>query len=357
MISTDQRIAIQPSSNSRLPGADLDNIAFGKLYSDHMFVMDYVDGVWQQPVIKEFGQMTMSPATLVLHYGQSIFEGMKAYRSATGGINIFRPKDNIARMNLSAERLCMPQIPSDIFEEALEELIRLDKGWIPSGDDGSLYIRPFMYANDPYIGVKPSRSYRFIIFTAPVRAYYNEPVKVKVEREFSRAFQGGTGATKCAGNYAASLYPAKLAQDQGFHQLIWTDGVEHKYIEESGTMNVFFLIGDTLVTPPTGGTILEGVTRKSLIQLAKDQGHQVEERQVSVDEIVEAARNGNLKDAFGAGTAATIAHIASIAVDGEAFDLPVIAERSVSNGLAKLLDDIRRGKVEDKFGWNRVIED
>jgi len=357
MISTDQGIAIQPVSNPRLSSADLDNIVFGKLYSDHMFVMDYEDGKWQQAVIKEFGDLSMSPATLVLHYGQSIFEGLKAYRSAQGGVNIFRPKENIARMNRSAERLCMPQIPVDIFEEALEELIRLDQGWIPNADDASLYIRPFMYANDPYIGVKPSESYRFIIFTAPVNAYYKDPVRVKVEREFSRAFPGGTGATKCAGNYAASLYPAKLAQDQGYHQLVWTDGVEHKYIEESGTMNVFFLLGDTLVTPPTGGTILEGITRKSFIQLAKDKGHQVEERQITVDEILEAARSGLLKDAFGAGTAATIAHIESIAIDGEDFTLPPVAERTVSNSLAKLMDDIRRGRTEDKFGWNMVIKD
>lgn len=351
MIAVPSKIRIEPTQNPRLPQTDLENIAFGRIYSDHMFLMDYVDGEWQAPIIKEFGELSMSPATLVLHYGQSIFEGLKAYRAPNGGVNMFRPEENIARMNRSAERLCMPQIPTDIFLQGLRELVSLDREWIPKDDSASLYIRPFMYANDPYIGVKPSQNYRFMIFTAPVQAYYKEPVKVKVEREFSRAFPGGTGATKCAGNYAASLYPAKLAQDQGYDQLIWTDGLEHKYIEESGTMNVFFQIDERIITAPTGGTILEGITRQSFVELAQNRAYDIQVRPVLVEEIRKAAEQGRLKDAFGAGTAATIAHIKSIHIDGTDFELPPIEERTISNALAKELDDIRRGRTEDPFSW------
>ncbi|HRP00136.1 MAG TPA: branched-chain amino acid aminotransferase [Flavobacteriales bacterium] len=351
MITTGQKIAIQRTEKSRLPETDLQNIKFGRVFSDHMFVMDYVNGAWGAPKIVPFADLRMSPAALVLHYSQTIFEGLKAYRTADGHVNLFRPQMNIARMNRSATRMCMPTIPEDLFLEALVELVKLDQDWIPTGDEASLYIRPFMYATDEYIGVRPSEGYRFMIFTCPVRAYYNEAVNVKIETHYSRAFPGGTGEAKCGGNYAGGLYPAKMGQDQGFHQLIWTDGLTHQYIEESGTMNVFFNIDGTLVTPALDGTILRGVTRDSIIQIAKDEGIRVEERRVSVEEIVIAARNGRLISAFGAGTAATLAHIATIAHNDEVFKLPEMGERKLANRVGQVLDDIRRGRVTDKHGW------
>ncbi|MEZ4738092.1 MAG: branched-chain amino acid aminotransferase [Flavobacteriales bacterium] len=350
MITTGQKIATQLTERSRLPGTDLDNIKFGRVFSDHMFVMDFTDGKWQAPKIMPFGDMRMSPAALVLHYSQTIFEGLKAYRTPNG-INLFRPQDNISRMNRSALRMCMPQIPEDIFLDALVELVKVDQGWIPKGDEASLYIRPFMFASDEYIGVRPSDNYRFIIFTCPVRAYYSDPVRVKVELEFSRAFPGGTGEAKCGGNYAGGLYPAMRGAADGFHQLIWTDGMSHKYIEESGTMNVFFNVDGTLITPALDGNILRGVTRDSIIRIAKDAGVKVEERQVSVEEIHVAAKNGRLRSAFGAGTAATIAQISSISFGDEEFSLPNVEERKISNEVGVTLDGIRRGRIPDPYGW------
>ncbi len=351
MITTGQKIATQRTERSRLPETDLDNIKFGRVFSDHMFVMDYADGAWKAPTIMPFGDLRMSPAALVLHYSQTIFEGLKAYRSADGQVNLFRPQANIARMNHSTHRMCMPSIPEDLFMDALLELVKLDKDWIPKGEEAALYIRPFMFASDEYIGVKPSDGYRFIIITSPVRGYYNEPVRVKIETTYSRAFPGGTGETKCGGNYAGGLYPAKLGQDAGYHQLIWTDGLTHQYIEESGTMNVFFNIDGKLITPALDGTILRGVTRDSIIRIAKDEGFPVEERKVSVEEVVTAAREKRLISAFGAGTAATIAHIASIAHGDEVFELPAVGERKLAERIGTVLDGIRRGHLNDKYGW------
>jgi branched-chain amino acid aminotransferase len=339
MITTGQKIAIQRTDRSRLASTDLQDIKFGRVFSDHMFVMDYADGAWKEPVIMPFADLQMSPAALVLHYSQTIFEGLKAYRADDGSVGIFRPMDNIARMNRSAVRMCMPQIPEELFLEALTTLVGEDRNWIPEGDGAALYIRPFMFASDEYIGVKPSDGYRFIIFTCPVRGYYSEPVRVKIETTYSRAFPGGTGEAKCGGNYAGGLYPAKMGQDAGFHQLIWTDGLTHQYIEESGTMNVFFNIDGTLVTPD------------SIIRIAKDEGFPVEERRVSVEEIVTAAREKRLVSAFGAGTAATIAHIASIAHGDEVFELPAIGERKLAERIGSVLDGIRRGHLTDKYGW------
>ena len=351
MISTGQKIATQVTDRSRLVDTDLENIKFGRVFSDHMFVMDFLDGEWKEPVIKPFADMRISPAALVLHYSQTIFEGLKAYRTEDGAVHLFRPQANIARMNRSAERMCMPTIPEDLFLDALVQLVKLDMGWIPKGPDAALYIRPFMFASDEYIGVRPSDGYRFIIFTCPVRAYYAEPVRVKVETHYSRAFPGGTGEAKCGGNYAGGLYPAKKGAEEGFHQLIWTDGLSHKFIEESGTMNVFFNIDGNLITPALDGSILRGVTRDSIIRIANDQGIKVEERQVSVEEIHLAARNGRLRSAFGAGTAATIAQIASITFGDEEFSLPSVDERLLTNSIGETLDGIRRGRVADPYGW------
>ncbi|MBL7963335.1 MAG: branched-chain amino acid aminotransferase [Flavobacteriales bacterium] len=351
MITTGQKIAIQRTTKSRLPETDLDQIKFGRTFSDHMVVMDYRDGAWQAPTIVPFGDLRMSPATLVLHYSQTIFEGLKAYKGEGGQVNLFRPQANIARMNRSTHRMCMPHIPEDVFLEALVELVRLDKDWIPQGEEAAMYIRPFMFASDEYIGVRPSESYRFMIFTCPVRGYYKEAVRVKIETEYSRAFPGGTGTAKCGGNYAGALYPAKLGQDKGFHQLVWTDAKEHRFIEESGTMNIFFHLGDKLVTPALSGTILDGITRDSIIEMARAEGITVEERPITVAEIVAGLRNATLHEAFGTGTAATIAHIQTIALGEEVFDLPALTDSSHSVHLGRKLDEIRRGAVADTRGW------
>ena len=343
------------SEHSRIQELDVNNIQFGRLYSDHMFIADYRDGQWMDCRIEPYDRLAFSPAISVLHYGQSIFEGLKAYASADGGVLVFRPHDNFLRMNKSAVRMCMPELPEEIFMGGLLELLKIDKAWVPRKPGASLYIRPFMFATDEYIGVRPSDSYRFMIFTSPAGAYYSEPVKMKVEKQYSRAFPGGTGAAKAAGNYGASLYPALQAQKQGYHQLIWTDGMEHKYIEEAGTMNIMFVINNILVTSPTSDTILSGITRRSVLQLAQDKGYQVEERKISVDEVIESIEQGRLQEAFGTGTAATIAPISLINHDGKDYALPVLDDQSFSHKVLKALNDIKSGQTEDVHGWNTKV--
>lgn len=338
-------------AQSKLPEVDFDNIVFGRVYSDHMFVADYADGDWKNFRINPYEFLRLSPANATLHYGQSIFEGLKAYRSPEGEILVFRPMDNYRRLNHSGRRMCIPELPEDVFMQGLTELLRTDKGWVPEADGTSLYIRPFIFAADEYIGIRPSDTYRFMIFTCPVGAYYSGSVKVKIETQYSRAFPGGTGSAKAAGNYAGSLYPAKLAQQQGYHQLVWTDGLEHKYIEESGTMNVMFIIDDTLITAPAGDTILNGITRDSVLTLARDWGMKVEERPVEVAEVVDAARAGKITEAFGTGTAATIAQIDTIGIGDEQFALPAVEGREFSNKVLKTLNDIRYGRIEDPHNW------
>lgn len=344
-------IAINETSKSKISEFDQDNLVFGKTYSDHMFVADYKDGKWGDFRIEPYANLSISPANSALHYGQSIFEGLKAHRSKNGDILVFRPEDNAARLNKSAVRMCIPELPEEVFMQGLHELLKLDKNWVPDRPGTSLYIRPFIFAMDPYIGIRPSDSYKFMIFTAPVGAYYAEPVKVKIETEYTRASKGGTGAAKTAGNYAAALYPAVQNQKNGYHQLIWTDGMTHEHIEESGTMNVMFYINDKLITAPTGDTILRGITRDSVIKLAREWGVTVEERPVKVAEVVEAAANGTLKEAFGAGTAATIAHIRAIGYNGTDYDLPEITDDALSSRLMKALSDIKTGVAEDKYNW------
>ncbi|MGJ3235172.1 branched-chain amino acid aminotransferase [Marivirga sp.] len=344
-------ISIKKVQNSRINEVDFDNIPFGRVYSDHMFIADYEDGQWSDLRIVPYENLSLAPASSVIHYGQSVFEGLKAYKNSTGESVVFRPEANAKRLNKSAERMCIPEVPEELFMQAMTELLNVDKDWIPNKENTALYIRPFVFAMDDYIGIKPSEKYRFMIITCPVGAYYSEPVKVKIETEFTRAAKGGTGYAKAAGNYAGSLYPAKLAQKQGYHQLVWTDAVEHAYIEESGTMNIMFVINDTLITPEASSTILRGITRDSVLTLARDWGMKVEERRISVKEVVEAAKNGTLKEAFGAGTAATIAHIALIGYDGVDYKLPAIEEREFSNKVLKAMDAIKLGEAEDKFEW------
>lgn len=350
MIET-HSINIQKTSDSKLETTDFKDLKFGRTFADHMFVMDFIDGKWQEPKILPFQNMSMSPAALVIHYGQSIFEGLKAFKNEEGRYGLFRPDLNIKRMNRSAVRMCMPEIPENIFMEGMQELVRLDNGWIPTGELSSLYLRPVLFATDEYIGVKASERYRFMIITSPVNAYYSKPVRVKIEREFTRAAKGGTGFAKTAGNYAGSLYPAQLANQQGYDQLLWTDAKEHAYIEESGTMNVMFVVDGKLITPELSETILDGVTRRSVLQLAKDWGIPVEERRVSVAELQEAMENDTLEEAFGCGTAATIAHIETIADGDKVFQLPEVAKRKFSNRLMKYFTDLKKFRVEDPHGW------
>jgi branched-chain amino acid aminotransferase len=300
-----------------------------------------------------FQNISMHPAMSAIHYGQSIFEGLKAYRTINNEINIFRPDMNAKRFAESAKRMCMPEVPEDIFVEAIRKLVEVDADWVTSKEGYSLYIRPFLFATDELVGIKPSDTYKFMIITSPVGMYYSEPVRVKIEEHFTRAAIGGVGRAKAAGNYGASLYPAKQCQMQGFHQLVWTDAKEHKYIEESGTMNIVFQIGGKLITPTEDAdTILRGITKRSVLEVAKKMGVEVEERKVSVEEIITAAKNGTLEDAFGAGTAATIAQIAIIGYRDERLELPPLEGRTISNKIKTYMDDMKTGRVNDDFGWN-----
>ena len=354
-MTTVSDIKVTRTTASRLSEVDFDNIAFGKVFSDHMLVADYRDGEWQAPEIVPYGTFRLAPATTALHYGQSIFEGMKAYRNAAGKPVLFRPRANFERMNRSAARMVMPPVPEALFLDGLKALVRVDSEWIPTQADSSLYIRPLMFANDDFIGVKPSDAYKFVIFTCPVGKYHSEPVKLWVTREFIRAAAGGTGEAKTAGNYAASYYAAKQAQDNGYHNVLWLDGNTHRYIEECGIMNVFFVIDGVAVTPELSGTILRGVTRDSVITLLGDMNVEVQERRVSIDEIHEAHDAGKLDEAFGAGTAATILPVIEIGSSERVLKLPPDEERKIGPALLKQLTDIRRGLAEDTHGWVETV--
>lgn len=352
MVEVLSKIKVEKVIQSRIPEVDFDNIIFGKEFSDHMFVAEYKNGEWQDLKIVPYAPISVSPACAALHYGQAIFEGMKAYKNENSEVFLFRPFDNAKRINISAKRMCMPEIPEEIFMEGLKQLVKLDSNWIPSGEGSSLYIRPFMFASEQLLGVRPSEEYTFIIFTAPVNSYYSVPVNVKVEMEYSRAMEGGVGFAKVAGNYGAALYPAKMGQNNGYQQLIWTDSVTHEYIEESGTMNVMFQIGNKLITPSLDlKTTLSGITRNSVLTLAKELGIEIVEKRVSVKEIIAAARNGELKDVFGTGTAATIAQIATITFNDERFVLPEVSQRELSNKISNKLMNIKKGREVDTRNW------
>lgn len=344
-------IKIERIAQSRVSEYDVNNVPFGKCFSDHMFIAEYADGKWQKAYIQPYKDMPMSYAMSALHYGQAIFEGMKAYKNDAGEVNVFRPLDNFNRLNKSAVRMAMPEVPEEIFMGGLLELLKLDQAWVPTSEFGSLYIRPFLIATDEAIGVKASDTYKFIIITCPAGKYYAEPVKVLIETNYIRAVQGGVGFVKAAGNYGRSLYPTKLAQQKGYQQVIWTDGATHSFLEESGTMNLMFVIGDTVVTPALSDTILDGITRRSVLALARDWGMKVEERKISIQEVLDAHKQGQIKEAFGVGTAATIAQIAGIGYKDEYMELPPVADRKFSNKVDETLRNIRKGKHEDKFNW------
>ncbi|MEM6643987.1 MAG: branched-chain amino acid aminotransferase [Bacteroidota bacterium] len=355
MIET-EAIRIERSLSSKRSEVDFSKLAFGKTFSDHMFIADYEDGDWRDLRIVPYADFTISPANATLHYGQSIFEGLKAHKNKAGEILLFRADANARRMIRSAERMCMPPVPESLFVEAISRLVDVDREWVPDGDGTSLYIRPFQFASDPFIGVRPSENYKFIVITGPVGGYYSEPVRVKIEKNFTRAATGGVGAAKTAGNYAASLYPARKANEEGYHQLIWTDGKSHEFIEESGTMNLMLVIDDVLITPPTSDSILPGITRESALILARDWGLNVEERPIRVAELVEAIETKRLSEAFGIGTAATVSHIRSIGHEGIDYELPPIDSRPISNRLLKTITQIKHGEIEDDYGWIRKVD-
>jgi branched-chain amino acid aminotransferase len=349
------KIDIERVKKSRLPEVDFKNIAFGKVYTDHMFMSDFKDGEWKNPRIVPYGYIQVSPATPAIHYGQSIFEGMKAYSSGNGETFVFRALDNLKRLNISGDRMCMPPVPEELFMEGLSTLVDIDKKWIPNTEGSSLYIRPFVFSADEYIGIRPSQAFTFMIILCPVGAYYSNPVKVKIETHFTRAVAGGTGYAKAGGNYGGSIYPARLANEEGYDQLIWTDGREHKYIEESGTMNVMFVMNDTLITPALSDSILAGITRDSVLQLGRHWGMKVEERKISVEELVRGLESKSVTEAFGVGTAATIAHIDTIGYEGKKYSLPPVSERKFSNKVYQELEGIKRGQRPDLFNWMMKI--
>jgi branched-chain amino acid aminotransferase len=348
-------IPVQHVAKSRLQETDFNNLEFGKYIADHMLVADFKNGRWHEPEIVPFGDISVSPAMLSLHYGQSIFEGMKAFWMNDGSINIFRPHKHHARLNRSMDRMCMPLIPEDVFIRSLHALIELDQKWIPEAEGSSLYIRPLVFAYEPRLGVKVADHFKFIIMNSPVAAYQAKPYRLKVEDTYVRTAEGGTGFAKCAGNYGGAFYPTQLAREQGFDQVLWTDHKEHRYIDEVGMMNVFFVIDGKLITPQLTTAILEGVTRDSLITLAHEMGMPVEERKVSVEEIEKGIQSGSVTEAFGSGTAAVVAPIAVINVSGADLEIPEPNSDSFQVRVKEKLNNIRMGAEPDLYGWNYII--
>jgi branched-chain amino acid aminotransferase len=349
-------ISVERVKQSRLSEIDFNNLGFGNHISDHMLVADYKDGRWHEAKIMPYANMMMSPAMLSLHYGQSVFEGMKAFKNSEGVITIFRPERHHKRLNRSLERMCMPLVSEEFFVNSLSALIEVDADWIPTNEGSSLYLRPFVFASEAKLGVKVADEYKFIIMTSPVGPYFSKPVKVKVEEQFVRAAEGGTGFAKCAGNYGGAFYPTMLAQKQGYDQVLWTDAKDHAYIDESGAMNVMFVLNGKLVTPKLSTSLLDGVTRDSILTLASSLGIEKEERRVSVAEIEEAFKNGTITEAFGVGTAAVVSQIAVISIHGKDYSLPAIDNSSFQLRVKKKLNDIRMGVEADAHGWNYVVK-
>lgn len=339
----------------------LNGIPFGKYFSDHMFIMDYDEGEgWHDPRVVPFANFSLSPASIVFHYAQEIFEGMKAYRSSKGEVLLFRPLENARRLNSSAVRMCIPEVPEELFIEGLKALIELDASWVPGQPDTSLYIRPFVIGTAPQLGVHSSSSYIFAIITGPVGSYYPEglnPIKIMIEECDVRAVRGGTGFTKCGGNYAASMRAGIRAEELGYSQVLWLDGVTRRNIEEVGSMNVMFKIGGKIVTPALNGSVLPGITRKSCIELLKDWGYDVEERELSVDELVKAAEDGTLEEAWGTGTAAVVSPIGELAYCGVKHIIDGGKIGTLTQKLYDTLTGIQWGKIEDKYGWSVKVCD
>jgi branched-chain amino acid aminotransferase len=348
-------IPVRKNPFSKLKDVDFDNLEFGKYVADHMLVCDYANNSWNTAQIVPYSNLSLNPTTLALHYGQTVFEGMKAFRMKDGRINIFRIDKHYDRFVRSLERLCMAVPSKEVFTEGLMQLIDLDKGWVPTKTGEALYIRPFIYASEAKFGVKISDEYRFIIFSGPVPSLYTNPIKVKVETNYARAAKGGTGFAKCGGNYGGAYYPTKMAREQGYEQVLWTDAIENKFIEESGMMNALFVINNKLVTPPLSDSILDGVTRDSLLTLAADLGYETEERPVSIAELEQAFQNNSITEAFGAGTAAVVAPIETIHINGVDYNLPAYSNASIHHQLKQLLELIRTGQAADVHEWNCIV--
>ncbi len=344
-------ITITKVERSKLNDLDLENIPFGKYFTDHMLEADFENDEWTNIEIKPYQPLLLQPSLVALHYGQSIFEGMKAYKNESGEAFVFRPYENFKRFNISAERMNMPVIPEEIFIAGMHQLIKLDKNWIPGREDHSLYIRPLMFATDTILGVRPSDNYKFLIMLSPTGPYYSKHMKIAVEEKYTRAAPGGVGYSKNAGNYGGSMMPATLAKKEGYDQVLWTDAFEHKWLQEVGMMNVGFVIGDTVVTPSLEeGTILNGVTRDSVITLCRDMEVPVEERRISIDELIAAYKNGTLKEVFGMGTAATVAMISELKYRDVVMPLPV-EKYTIAPKLKHIMNDIKEGKIEDVHEW------
>ena len=339
---------------SKIDQIDFNNLNFGSVFTDHMFTCDYINGEWVDAKICPYEPITISPSARVFHYGQACFEGMKAFKDNKKNTWLFRPKDNYERIIKSSVRLAMPEFSKELFFEGLNKLLELDNAWIKPGLGNSLYIRPFIFASEDSINATEANQYKFMIICAPASSYYSEDVRVKIEKSFSRAAKGGVGYAKAAGNYAAQFYPTILAKNEGYQQIIWTDSSTHKYIEEAGTMNLFFRIGDKLITAPTSDSILDGITRKSLIQIAKDQGIDIEVRPIKVSEIIEAAKKNNLKEIFGSGTAVVVLPIIGFGYEKKKFELPKI-DNPWSILLKTKLNNIQYNYSEDPYSWRIKI--
>ena len=347
-------IAIHKTNKSKISAVDFDNIPFGQVFSDHMFIADYIDGKWCNMEIKELAPLQVHPGNLAWHYGQSIFEGMKATATPDGTPLLLRPEQHIKRLNRSATRMCMPTFSEDLFVEAIKELVNIDRDWIPKKKGSALYIRPLMIAMDEALGVRASDTYKLIIFTLPVGPYYDKPVSLLAENQYVRAADGGVGEAKTAGNYAASLLPARIAKEKGYDQIMWMDAVEFKYIQEVGTMNIFFVIDDKVYTPAAGGTILRGITRDSVITILEDEGHEVIQEPLHIDFVVNAHKTGKLQEIFGTGTAAVIANVYKFGYEGTDYSLDIDAYK-ISPYLKSYIEELRAGEREDKFGWIHAL--
>ena len=347
---TPKNVIIEKTNNSKIKEVDFSNLPFGAVYSDHMLVCDYKNGEWGIPKISEYKPITLDPTAKIFHYGQSVFEGMKAYKDENGTPWLFRPEDNFKRFNISSDRMAIPAIPKSVFMDGLKALLEVDDQWIPTTKGSSLYIRPYVFASGTGLHASPADEYKFIIVTAPSGAYFSGKVSVLIEQTYSRSANGGVGFAKAGGNYAGQFYPTKLATEKGYQQVIWTDDTSHEYIEEAGAMNVFIRIGDTLITSPTSDRILDGITRKSILKIAEDENIKVEVRKLSVTELIEAAKNKTLKELFGAGTAAVISPISSFGHKNVDYELPIL-EDSMASLFKERITAIQYNEVEDKFGW------
>lgn len=348
---------IHKSDNLRISSFDPENFTFGDTFSDHMLICEYDNGKWGEPKIMAYGPLGFSPAMMGVNYGQACFEGMKAYKDDNDDVFLFRPEKNFNRINKSASRLAMPEIPREIFMEGLKALVDLDRAWVPKGEGTSLYIRPLIFATEEVLKARISNKYMFAIVATPAKSYYSAPVSVKISDHYSRAANGGVGFAKAAGNYGASFYPTKLANDEGFDQVIWTDDTTHEYFEESGTMNVFVRINDTIYTPKTSDKILDGVTRDSFIQLAEKRGYDIVVGDVKVTDVVDAFNKGELKEVWGVGTAVVTSVFKSLGHEGKLLELPLLSgEESFALTLKKDLTDIQTNKAEDPFDWRFKVE-